>query len=251
MSAISRFEGFVEQIMEGGVVRRLRDQLHPVEVAKKLGRAMETNQRVGVGKVYVPNNYVVHLNPQDFALYEPYRAGFEREFAEYLVEFGRERRLALHARPIVRLQPDDDVPKRQVRVAANLVQPGKTVVSHLDETLVGHTVRLKLALPDTGQLQRAWLVVGSEGAGMQRLLIDHLPYNLGRALDNDLVLEDRRVSRHHAQIKETRGHLYIHDLESTNGTFVNRERVNQRVLGDGDVISLGGCELTFRLGGGK
>jgi hypothetical protein len=251
MSAISRFEGLVERIMEGGLTKLLRDQLHPAELAKKLGRAMEDGQRVGVGKVYVPNDYTVQLSPEDFGTYEPYRASFEREFAQYLVELARERHFTLPSRPIVRLLADDSVPKRQVRVATHLVEPGKISVSSLDETLSGHTARLDLLSLDSAQIQQAWLSYEAGGMEPERVLIDHLPYTLGRALDNDLVLEDRRVSRHHAQIKEIRRRLYVFDLESTNGTFVNRTRVKECVLNDGDVLSLGGCELTFRLRGGR
>jgi pSer/pThr/pTyr-binding forkhead associated (FHA) protein len=67
---------------------------------------------------------------------------------------------------------------------------------------------------------------------------------LGR--QGDIVTEDTRVSRRHAQIGHEAGRLWIEDLGSTNGTQVNGERLNtgeQRDLVPGDVVSLGGFEL--------
>jgi pSer/pThr/pTyr-binding forkhead associated (FHA) protein len=73
------------------------------------------------------------------------------------------------------------------------------------------------------------------------------PVRLGRAEDNDLVLEDLRVSRHHALIR-TQGELFIlEDLGSTNGTFFGGRRVGARVLDDGDRFNIGGSEILFSL----
>ena len=66
-------------------------------------------------------------------------------------------------------------------------------------------------------------------------------------MDNDLILESKQVSRHHARILWQGGGYLILDLGSTNGTFVSGERVDKRALSDGDLVSLGGLEFTFRL----
>lgn len=68
---------------------------------------------------------------------------------------------------------------------------------------------------------------------------------LGRALDNDLVLEDASVSRHHASISASNGTFQLKDLGSQNGTYVRGERVTEAVLADGDAIKLGDAQLTF------
>ena len=66
---------------------------------------------------------------------------------------------------------------------------------------------------------------------------------VGRAVDNDLVLRDERVSRHHGRIAGRRGTLVFTDLGSTNGTEVNGHRVTEVVLGAGDTIRLGESTL--------
>jgi pSer/pThr/pTyr-binding forkhead associated (FHA) protein len=69
---------------------------------------------------------------------------------------------------------------------------------------------------------------------------------LGRALDNDIVINHSSVSRHHASIEAVNGAFQLRDLQSQNGTFVSDERVTQRPIADGDLIRLGQAPLTFR-----
>lgn len=68
---------------------------------------------------------------------------------------------------------------------------------------------------------------------------------LGRGKHNDVVLNSIFASRSHAVIVVEPAFTIIQDLGSQNGTFVNGARVHMQVLVDGDVLSLGGCELRF------
>ncbi len=70
--------------------------------------------------------------------------------------------------------------------------------------------------------------------------------NIGRRLENDLVIDDRRVSRNHAQLRAIEGHYVLFDLNSTGGTFVNGSRVSETILYPKDTISLGGVKLIFQ-----
>jgi pSer/pThr/pTyr-binding forkhead associated (FHA) protein len=69
--------------------------------------------------------------------------------------------------------------------------------------------------------------------------------NIGRRLENNLVIDDPRVSRNHAQLRAIKGRFVLFDLNSTGGTFVNGQRTSQTVLYPGDVISLAGVALIF------
>ena len=69
--------------------------------------------------------------------------------------------------------------------------------------------------------------------------------NIGRRLENHVVIDDPRISRHHAQLRALKGHFVLFDLNSTGGTFVNGQRANQTVLYPDDVISLAGVILVF------
>lgn len=70
---------------------------------------------------------------------------------------------------------------------------------------------------------------------------------MGRDVTNDVVLADAEVSRQHARINRTPGGYVLEDLGSTNGSFVNGERlVAPRVLNPGDLVGLGeNVTLTF------
>ena len=80
----------------------------------------------------------------------------------------------------------------------------------------------------------------SEPGGRERVLhVEGRPLTLGRAPDNDLVIADSRVSRHHGRFQTRHGTLVYTDLGSTNGTRVNGIRVDDIVLGAGDRLQVG------------
>ncbi|PYQ12004.1 MAG: hypothetical protein DMF80_19985 [Acidobacteria bacterium] len=72
--------------------------------------------------------------------------------------------------------------------------------------------------------------------------------SVGRAKVNDIVLkEDVAVSSEHCRIRPENGRFVLHDLKSTNGTFVNDKRVTSQPLAEGDTIQVGETYLQFRL----
>jgi pSer/pThr/pTyr-binding forkhead associated (FHA) protein len=71
------------------------------------------------------------------------------------------------------------------------------------------------------------------------------PITIGREEGNTIQLNDERVSRYHLKIQEDHNRLVITDLESTNGTKVNGEEVQLRILRYGDMINIGKSVLLF------
>jgi len=70
---------------------------------------------------------------------------------------------------------------------------------------------------------------------------------IGRARDNDIILPHPTVSRQHAKVRLQEGTFLLFDLGSSNGTFVNDERVLEpRQLKDGDVVRFGEVEMIFK-----
>ncbi|MBN2046069.1 MAG: FHA domain-containing protein [Anaerolineales bacterium] len=94
--------------------------------------------------------------------------------------------------------------------------------------------------PKTEYTQNAYLIVNSEVFPIRNQLT-----NLGRKLDNHIVLNDPRVSRNHAQIRVMESQFILLDLNSTGGTMVNGKKVSKSVLYSGDSISLAGLEIKF------
>jgi len=68
---------------------------------------------------------------------------------------------------------------------------------------------------------------------------------IGRDSSNDIQIHDTEVSRRHAEIRQTNGDFAVSDLDSSNGTFVNGQRVSRHQLGSGDQIQVGGTLMLF------
>jgi pSer/pThr/pTyr-binding forkhead associated (FHA) protein len=77
--------------------------------------------------------------------------------------------------------------------------------------------------------------------------LDSAPLTIGRGGQNDVVVEaDEFASARHVRVEPRRDGVWVHDLGSTNGTFVNGARVDRpRKLVDGDVVRIGETELRF------
>ena len=69
---------------------------------------------------------------------------------------------------------------------------------------------------------------------------------IGRTSDNDVQIQSRFVSRHHAQVVSDETQSVLEDLNSTNGVFIRAQRVKHQVLADGDIIQLGEHKLLYR-----
>jgi pSer/pThr/pTyr-binding forkhead associated (FHA) protein len=69
---------------------------------------------------------------------------------------------------------------------------------------------------------------------------------IGRTPDNDVRIESRFISRHHAQVISDHAHSVLEDLNSTNGVFIRSKRVKNQTLVDGDVIQIGEHKLLYR-----
>ena len=91
-------------------------------------------------------------------------------------------------------------------------------------------------------------VTRGPGMGLVYEVKPSAPTSLGRAKVNDIVLnEDVAVSSEHCRIRPEEGRFVLHDLKSTNGTFVNDRRVSRQPLTEGDTIQVGETYLQFRL----
>ena len=94
-------------------------------------------------------------------------------------------------------------------------------------------------------LRRCKLVRVSVDGSVAEYIFDQPDVTLGGHEDNDLVIDDPRVSRRHAQLRAEGERYYLFDLNATGGTFVNGLRIHQKQLRAGDVISLAGFPLVF------
>jgi len=96
------------------------------------------------------------------------------------------------------------------------------------------------------------IIVRFEDKVIERVVAEKPRISIGRTTDNDIVLDNRGVSRRHALIEMgPAGQAVIIDNESLNGTFVNQRKINEEVLKDHDVISIGKYHLEFLADGSE
>jgi hypothetical protein len=138
-----------------------------------------------------------------------------------------------------------------MRVSCALVDASGDEVSSDPKALgaveSGHTMVLdrEKLLREKPRAPKAAITV-REGDDRRDIVLGSDPLAIGRDPQNDITLDDRRVSRKHAEIRLRLGRYTLYDLQSTNGTYVNGRRVAEVVLADGDRLSIGGVELQFR-----
>jgi hypothetical protein len=245
---MEKVESFVSRVIEGWSARLFGAKLQPVQIAKRLIRTMEGHQTISLSKTFVPNSYVVSLGPTDFEQFDQYRRSLERDLAETLLGAARERNYTLLAYPSVEIERDEGLAPGDIRVSCALVDASGEEVDadpkRLGAVEAGHTMVLdrEALLREKPRAPRAML----EQRDAAPVSLGPDPILIGRDPQNDVVLDDRRVSRKHAEIRLRLGRYTLYDLQSTNGTYVNGRRVAEKVLDDGDRISVGGLELLFR-----
>lgn len=256
MNALQRFEDFVERMVEGSFTRLFRGSVQPAEIARRIERAMESNLVAGVGHQYTPNQYRVRLHPDDFKPFEPYRKRMEREMAAFVREAAHERGWDLVGPPRVIILPNGEVARYTIEVQSRLVdgtdrtmdieEPGEYQPTTAMPIMKPVAPPRRAPPPLAGPVQPPASLRLLDGSAQGSVVQIRKPLiALGRGLDNDVVVEDSRVSRHHAQILFQHQRYTVRDLGSTNHTFVNGRPIETSVLAPGDRISLGGVELEF------
>jgi pSer/pThr/pTyr-binding forkhead associated (FHA) protein len=165
----------------------------------------------------------------------------EREMATYLADLAQERGFTMLEHPRVELSADAGVPRHGIQVIAETVSAGAPADAG------GNTqIFQPPAAGPTSQSRTRLLLATPDGTHV--IPLESTQLTIGRGLNNDIILEDSRVSRHHAQLRYRARRFWVADLGSTNGTFINGEQIAEQALRDGDTISLGGLELTFKEG---
>lgn len=90
------------------------------------------------------------------------------------------------------------------------------------------------------------LIVMLDKQILRRFSIKGTSVTFGRNGKSDIALPDRTISNNHARITIVREDCFLEDLQSTNGTYVNRHMVDRHLLEDGDIIGLGKYKIVFR-----
>jgi hypothetical protein len=247
---LARFERLMEQVVEGSLRRVFPTSLQPIQLDKAAARAMEQAQVVGRRGRQAPNVYELRVASSELARFGDYRDTLSDDVRRYLVEYARERGLRPVGEISVVLVEDPRVRVGSVEARGRYV--GLSAQDRADlEVAVEDTRRLRLAdlaaQPTPTVETTGSRLMLTDAAGMRFALEPNSEIvRLGRGVDNDLVLASSHVSRYHTQLRWVESSWLVYDLDSTNGTFVDDDKLppgQARALRAGSRLRLGDQEL--------
>jgi hypothetical protein len=234
VSALSRFENKLEQIISGVFARTFRSAVQPVEIASALNREIDNSAQIlSRDRRLVPNNFHVELSTTDHEHLEELGPQLNRELTEMLREHAAQQSYVFTGPVSIAFDEREDLSTGRFRVRSAALAK----VTPVSERSVSDTA-----------VRRASVILEING---MRHPLDPPGVVVGRGSEADLRINDPGVSRRHAEIRveadDQRTEVSVVDLGSTNGMLVNGSRVKRATLDDGGTIKIGNTTMTVRL----
>lgn len=235
MGVAKKVEQRLEGLVEGFFARVFRSGLQPVEVGRRILRAMADATTISVNATYAPNHFRVVMGREDHARFAQMEAGLVKEFSELVIDQAKADRLHLMGLPRIEFVADETLGPGQFRVEAFHTADAEPFEQ-----------RSKEPAQDLIARDLAELVLLKDGAPAERYSVTRTPAVIGRLATSDVVINDPNVSRRHAELRRDDDGWVLVDLGSTNGTLVNGKLARSHRLHDGDRLTLGSSELVFK-----
>ena len=235
MGILRDFERRLENVVEGFFARALPGGgVQPVELGKRMIRAMEDQKTVSVANVYVPNDFSFTLSSKDLERLKPVENALAEELASVARRAAASEGWRLLGPPAIHLSEDSGLAAGTFRLDAGVVEGADAA-----DQAGPHTQLIQMS-----EEADAELVVSGSKRRPYPLSKDVL--TIGRLDTCDVVLSDPGVSRKHAEVRREGDEWVVVDLSSTNGTLVNGHAVRRHRLSAGDRIELGETTIEFR-----
>jgi hypothetical protein len=232
---LDRLESIVEGIFDGIFRVLLGGKLQPLEIARLLTRHAEDEKIISLNRIYVPNRFIVGVHPQDFASIGAVSPELEAELQRFVGEWVAERNYCISGPVRVQLTAKEGIGRGRVRIQSRVDEMEEP---EQDDAPTG-IYRGPLPQEAVGRLE------GIEGPSTGKAFPLYPKRTIvGRAVDCDITLTDRLLSRYHAALEPVEDGWRLEDLDSTNGCVVNNQTGLTFTLKDGDLVRLG--ENTFR-----
>ncbi|GAB3943078.1 DUF3662 and FHA domain-containing protein [Corynebacterium tapiri] len=289
LDRFARFDSSLQRGLDNGFALIFGGKVVPAEVEELLKQEAQDNLTShGHDRVLAPNVFVVGVSSKDLENLSQNRELPER-FADQLARFGRNQGWEYASPPVVRIAEESGLHTGQMRVSSFVdAHPEEgSGFDAIDHELLGHQDSPTTPAPDQvrgtdyeveDSMDESYSAYAptevthravprnpvqdeparESGPAVTLLLQDgssrtyhvHEGSNIiGRSNDSDLRLPDTGVSRQHAEITWDGTDAVLVDLESTNGTNVNDTQVDNWLLADGDVITVGHSHIEVRITG--
>ena len=232
---LEQLEARLQALIEIRLVSALPGfQVEDLVVQKLAGAVKRELIEAPDGSKIAPNVFTLVVNSDSIARWqEPKLLG---AMLNSLKIVGEEAGLKFTTPPTISIVQNQQQPANVIDVLASHQIEAAAETKGMTPATDGNAVVMENLIP-----ANAFLIVD----GVKVFPLKDPVINIGRRLDNQLVIDDPRISRSHAQLRAIKGRYVIFDLNSTGGTFVNAQRTNQSVLYPGDVVSLAGVPLVF------
>jgi len=209
-----RVEEACAAFVERAFANMFPSDLEPAQIARKLVATMEARTKQTAEGAVAPGHYEVFVHADDYKRLERHRAYLEAEWCALLADVAERVGIAFETPPRIELLEGEGMVAGAVEIATDGAR---------------------------GYGSFTLRVLG--GVASEPHYRIHGAARVGRSPESDVHLPDPSVSRNHALFDVQDGALVIHDAGSTNGTYVNEERVDTAVLKPGDVVAFGKAAL--------
>ena len=232
---LERIEEKLQNLFEKKLISIFLGNQHQTRIIDALISSMKHNIGENEGDtLQAPDRYLIYLSPQDHKEWVTHQDILD-ELAESIYKIGLEEGLHFLIPPSIVLIENPTTPKDHFRIDSEYSK----AILKMEETVGMPKPDMKDALDDLPK--NAYFVInGSKNVNLNQPVI-----NIGRHSDNDLMLDDPHISRHHAQLRAFNKQYIIFDVGSTGGIFINGKQLLQATLQSGDVIRMGITSLIY------
>jgi hypothetical protein len=231
MSALSRFEHKLEQLISGAFARAFRSAVQPVEISAALQRECDNNAQIlSRDRRLVPNDFHVELSQTDLDRLAPYDTAMAQELVNQLQEHADQQSYVFPGPVTIGFESADDLTTGRFRIRSRAQAKVTGNASHT-------------------QVRRARALVEVNGT-RHPLEVPGLVF--GRGTEADVRINDPGVSRRHVEFVVTprsggADRIEVRDLGSTNGMLVDGHRITQTAVHDGTQVKIGNTTMTVRV----
>ena len=266
MGLLQKFEDSLDRVVNGAFAKAFKAEVQPVELAAALQRDVDDRASVlDRDRTVIPNVFHVELSDHDYKRLAVFKDALAAELATLVTTYAGEQHYTLLGEVRVTLSEDDELEtgifrvrseaKAEVTSRAGVVEaaePAPPAAAAAAPSSAASAVPEATSSPDEQSAAQSQGPSGGPSGGQPRLEVGGQAYPLvraitlmGRGTDADIRVEDPGVSRKHCEIVVGNPAI-IRDLKSTNGTFVDGNRIDECTLTEGAIVKLGGTAFTFR-----
>jgi pSer/pThr/pTyr-binding forkhead associated (FHA) protein len=246
---LQKFEDSLDRVVNGAFAKAFKAEVQPVELAAALQR--EVDDRASVldrDRTVIPNVFHIELSHHDYTRLAVFKDALGNELATLVTNYAGEQHYTLLGQTRVTMSEDDALETGIFRVR-----------SEAKAEVTSKVGAVEAIAPESGESagaagESSASSPGSPSGGQPRLEVGGQAYPLvraitllGRGTETDIRVEDPGVSRKHCEIVVGNPAL-VRDLNSTNGTFLDGEKITEAPLADGAVVKIGGTSLVYRSG---